>query len=254
MKKIAVILSIMLIPIAISAHDVWVSVDGKPEKGKRLIMQFPSGHTFPASNGEFVRHEYMAKTYIVQPDGSRMQVVKKSNDRYQSVQNLDKEGTYMVVSGKKWLYWTQTTQGWKEDVSKTQVKRPLKGIYSGKFTKSFISTGSESGKAWSTRVGHELEILPQNDPASLEKGDMLVIRVLFKGEPFNGTVFATYDTYSEKKDNFALSISKGKKGVYRIPIHNDGKWLIKAGQKVPKQNDVKCDEVMYSSTITFSVK
>jgi len=253
-KKILAVLSVLVIPVAISAHDVWVSLDGKPEKGKRLIMQFPSDHTFPAGNGEFVPHKYMAKTYVIKPGGKRMSVEKQSGNRYRSAQKLDKDGTYVIVSGKKWLYWTQTTRGWKEGVNKTQLKNPLKGVYSGKFTKSFINTGSGSGKAWKTRVGHDLEIIPLNDPSLLKKGDTLVIRVLYEGKPFNGTVSATYDTYSDKRDDFLLSVKQGKKGVYRVPLKHAGNWLVKAGLRVPKGNDEKCDEKMYSSTITFKVK
>lgn len=254
MNKILAVLSILVIPFAISAHDMWVSFDGRLAKGKKVTMKFPSDHKFPASKGKFVSHKYLAKTYIIEPDGSRMQVARKSGNKYQSAQKLDKNGTYMVVSGKKWMYWVKTKKGYKSGINKPQVKNPLKCTYSGKFTKSFVNTGAGSGKAWSTRIGHDLEIIPQNDPAMLKKGDTLVVKVLLEGKPFEGIVSATYDTYSDKEDDFALSIKKSKNGVYRIPLRHVGRWLVKVGHWEPEEKDRKCDGVQYSSSLTFRVR
>jgi uncharacterized GH25 family protein len=48
----------------------------------------------------------------------------------------------------------------------------------------------------SSVIGDTLEIVPVTNPATVEPGDEMTVRVLFKGQPLATTVYAIYDGFS----------------------------------------------------------
>jgi len=54
--------------------------------------------------------------------------------------------------------------------------------WSAKFAKALIGVGAP----WSTVLGHELELIPLDDPSALRPGKILQIRLLFRGSPRAG--------------------------------------------------------------------
>ncbi len=248
----AILLFLALTPL--SSHDMWVETKTPLVKaGQSLTMQFPSDHTFPPQHNEYIDSKEMAKTFLLTPSGKQITVEKKNGHIYRSGKPLRERGTHLIVSGKKWLYWTQTTDGWKTGKNKKQVKNPIKGVYSGKFVKSLINVDRPGGGVFKRRIGHTLEIIPLQNPAELEKGAHLECRILFKGKPYRGEVKATYAGFSEKENVFAVNTSTDRRGICKIKISERGPWLVKAGMRLPAPAGQKalCDEILYSATLTF---
>lgn len=245
----------LILPFVISAHDMWVEITGTPAQGSFLTLRFPSDHAFPAKGNEFISKDELAESYIITPGGNRMQLDNIDNNRFRSAEKLSQTGSYTLVSGKKWLYWTKTPQGWKTGLSKSQVPNAIKTVYSGKFTKSFFTVGSPAGNSWKTVTGHDLELVPQSDPSLLKKGDFIEFQVLFKGKPFSGQVVqATYAGFSQKDGVFSQKLKTNRKGIIKVTLNKSGKWLVLTGYRGPSTNPREYDEILYSSTVTFTVQ
>lgn len=233
---------------------MWVETGNVLVKpGKTVTMKFPSDHAFPAHHNEYIKAEEMATTYILSPSGRKIAIKKQKGNIYRS-SPLRETGTHLIVSGKKWLYWTQTTNGWKVGKNKRQVKNPIKGVYSGKFAKSLITVTRPGGKTYQKRTGHDLEIIPLANPSLVKKNGYLTCKVIFKGRPYRGPVKATYAGYSTKKNVFAVTTRTNSRGTCRIRLNRKGPWLIKAGLRLPAKGRKKalCDQILYSATLTFT--
>jgi len=252
--KMAALILTIVVPAAISAHDVWFEMkDFNHQKGAFVECSFPSDHAFPSTNKEFVPADRVAQSYLIPPTGVNIPIVSVGNNVYRSARKLMQPGSYLAVTGKKWTYWTQTTEGFQEGKSKLQTKGALKGIYSGKFCKAIVTVDKPGGNAFSRIVGHDLEIVPLKDPASLVKGDTLPIKVLFKGKPAEMEVRATYDGYSSKQNVFAVTIKTNLLGMGEIKIKNKGKWLMNTSFTEKSVDTRLYDEKMYAATLTFQI-
>ena len=181
-------------------------------------------------------------------------IVSVGNNLYRSAQKLFQPGSYLAVAGKKWTYWVKTTEGFIEGKNKSQVKNALKGIYSAKFCKAVITVDKPGGNVFSKIVGHELEIIPLKDPATLTRGEVLPIKVLFKGKPAEMEVKATYDGYSSRNNVFAETIKTNTQGLGEIKIGKKGKWLVKTNYTEKAADNRLYDEKMYAATLTFQTQ
>jgi len=233
---------------------MWIDIQGAVQKGAAVVMKMPSDHAFPARDNEYVPADKVVPGYIITPVGKKMSIKHKGNDTFISSGKLKSNGTYLFVTGKKWMYWTKTADGYQKDKNKKQVSGAIKGVYSGKYSKSLVTVGPAAGKAYSKRVGHKLEIIPLKDPAGLKKNSRLPVKILFNGRPFKGEVKATYAGYSNEKNVFAIKTTSNGKGICSIKLVKKGPWLIKVGFREPAVDKTLCDEVLYSSTLTFELK
>lgn len=255
MIKTAALMLATALPVALSAHDMWFEMkDFNVAKGSALECAYPSDHTFPSSNKEFVPADRTAPSYLIAPSGAVIPVAAVGNNLNRSSRKLAQAGSYLAVSGKKWTHWVKTTDGHVEGKNKTQVKNAVKGIYSGKFCKAIITVEKPGGTVFSKVVGQDLEIIPIKDPGTLKKGDILPIKVLLKGKPAEMEVKATYDGYSSKSNVFAVTIKTNKQGMGEIKIGKKGKWLIQTGCKETPADTRLYDEKMYAATLTFQIK
>lgn len=243
------------LPMALYAHDMWFEMnDFNLKNGESMECSFPSDHAFPSTNNEFVPADRVAKSYIISPTGGYIPIILAEKQKYRSSQKLVQPGSYLAVTGKKWTYWVKTTDGFIEGKNKSQVKNPLQGIYSAKFSKAIITVDKPGGSAFSRIVGHDLEIIPLKDPSILAKGDILPVKVLLNGKPAAMELKATYDGYSSRNNVFAERITTNKQGMGEIKIGKKGKWLIQAGYTEKAADTRLYDEKMYAATLTFQIK
>lgn len=250
--KAAALLMAVGIPVAMNGHDMWFEMkDFNIQKGGTTEWTYPSDHSFPSSNKEFVPMERIAPSYLVSPYGAVIQIVSAGNNVYKSSQKMVQPGTYLAVTGKKFTYWVKTTEGSIEGKNKSQVKGAIKGMYSGKFCKAIITVDKPGGNVFSRIVGHELEIIPLKDPATLTKGDVLPIKVIFKGKPAEMEVKATYAGYSSRSNVFSETIKTDKQGLGEIKLSKKGQWLVRTNFTEKAVDNRLYDEKMYAATLTF---
>jgi uncharacterized GH25 family protein len=243
------------IPIALNAHDMWFEMkDFNIQKGTVMECTYPSDHAFPSSNREFVPADKIAPSYIIAPNGAYIPIVPASNNTSRSSQKLAQPGSYLAVTGKKWTHWVKTTEGHVEGKNKTQVNGAIKGTYSVKFCKAVVIVDKPGGNAFSRIVGHELEIIPLKDPGRLVQGEILPIKVLFKGKPAEIEVKATYDGYSSRQNVFAVAIKTNTQGRGEIKIDKIGKWLVRTNYTEKAADTRLYDEKMYAATLAFQIK
>ncbi len=236
------------------AHDMWIEVrDYTPLAGEEVTMTLGYDHYLPSRN--FLPQDYLDKIYMLDPKANRINVKRYSEVEYKADKELKLAGSYLVVATQKGRFWTKTTEGYQSGKSKKGLKDVISCTYSAKFGKAIVNMGTGGGVAISKPVGHELEIIPLADPGILRSGDILPVKVLFKGKVVkNHQVLATYVGFSRIKNTFAYATKTNKEGVAVIKMLTDGAWLVTTHQKESYPDASECDNYSLAASLTFEIQ
>ena len=136
------------------------------------------------------------------------------------------------------------------------VEDLILSLYYENYTKALINVGETDDQAFSNPVGHNIEIIPLENPYLKNTGEWLDVQVLLNGKPAPYCpINATYVGFSEKED-YAFSNKTNGKGISRIKLLAPGQWIILATVRKPASEEMKeqCLEMKYTASISFAVE
>ncbi|WP_201244834.1 DUF4198 domain-containing protein [Halochromatium salexigens] len=219
----------MLMSSGAWAHDYWIMPsDFDPSPGTLLEAGFTASHQF------FVDEEIPNITdfrgFLVLPDGREISLP------YQRIAPTNAsllapilgEGTYTLgaVSTRP-EYWSTTRSGHAPG----RKRESADGISTTAYVKSvktYVNVGQPS-EAWRAHLGHAIEIVPLNNPASLKTGDSLTLKILLHDQVAAGAeVYAVYEGFESKDHEAPVSTTTDAQGQARISIDRPGLWLVYA--------------------------
>lgn len=238
------------------AHDTWaVMKDYTLAKQALPALNVVSSHLFSFPAHDSVATEKAGKVFFLAPDGTEIKAVTAGKDTFQAAHAVKPPGTSMAVAAAPAGFSTKTTEGYKQGKTKKDVSDALTCSYSEKFSKALFTVGASGGNAFSRTLGHTLEIVPQQDPSGMKVGDVMTVKVLFRGAPLPSTnVSGVYAGFSDDPGTFAYSTATNKEGIARIKLIHGGPWLLLVKQKEAYPDTTVCDVKSYSSALTFNVR
>jgi uncharacterized GH25 family protein len=256
MRRIGSVLVLVLLASATAfAHDLWLMPEapalsvGIPVKLKAVL-----GHNFPA--GSYQPKAGHLKIEARMPGGEKMPVPFAPSGFYQVAQFTPRETGQCVLTADYTSYLASTPDG--------PIYLPKDKI-AGKPYKycNFVSQCAKvvlgKGEAALEPAGMNIELVPQKDPSALGVGDLLPVRVLWKGKalaPSSGAeveVKAVYAGFQADEDTFAFLGRANGEGVSRIRITAPGWWMAMVEHRVPAADKTKADEEIYIGTLVFHV-
>ncbi|NJL58947.1 MAG: DUF4198 domain-containing protein [Desulfobacteraceae bacterium] len=134
------------------------------------------------------------------------------------------------------------------------MKDAIECRFSEKYAKSLFTVGTAGGHAFSKVLGHTMEIVPLNDPATLKEGDELSVKVLLEGKPASTYIYGTYAGFSKEANTFGYTTRTDKDGVAKIRLIRSGTWLLVVKQEMPYPDTAECDKKSCAATLTFQIK
>lgn len=110
-----------------------------------------------------------------------------------------------------------------------------------KYAKTLVQVGAGGASAFARPAGHVIEFVPLRDPRSLQVGDTLQLRLLFRGSPLSGIpVHADVVDLDADRDapssamhaNHEIAATVGTfapdaQGIVRVPMTRRGMWSIR---------------------------
>ncbi len=270
-------------------HTFWVNTfDSQAHQPRHVLVTLGYGHSFPLDDllkdltlESFTLYDPELKATALPLPVARQAETIKLDNHLQIVSGdlaarkiiLGKDspnGLYQVSAESKDNYWTcyideKGRQRWaaKPMNEVTGAKKILRGMRYHPFAVSYFTVGK-----WQTpkSLGQELEIIPMTDLSTVHAGDLVKFKVLFMGKELNTDPSLSLEYITAKSDAFGAaekfslaSLLFNGEGQFRLPAA--GNWLINVytRQDVTRDNALKhlagkCTTVLYSSSLTFTVK
>lgn len=241
---------------AVLAHDTWaVMKDYTLARSSTPVLGVVSSHLFTIPGREFVTPDRVEKAFFLSPDGSGTTAASPETDGFHASHALKTSGTHMAVAVSRPGFSSKTTEGYRQGKNKKDLKNVVSCSYSEKFSKALFTVGSAGGNAYSRALGHSLEIVPLQDPSGMKVGDVMSVRVLFRGKPLPATtVTGVYAGFSDDPGTYAYSTSTNGEGIAKVKLIHNGPWLLLVKQKEAYPDTRVCDVRSYSSALTFNVR
>ncbi|GGW83187.1 DUF4198 domain-containing protein [Alteromonas halophila] len=249
------------------AHDFWLE-PGQfyYESATSVPIQFKVGHNKDADNWNLTWDKVVAlRSYSstgvtdmaasIIPRSGFMPGVAKLQKRkpgsyvigfesYHSVSTLDAEkfNGYLEEEGLKQIQ----THRRENDLSNT----PGTEIYSRK-AKSIVQIGNTLSDTVTRPIGHTLEIIPLQHPASLKEDGALPVQVLFRGEPLHNAMIDAMPLGEASHQIQTLTTDKNGNATFHFTESGPVKLNVVWG--VPVENNDRADYETYFSSLTFTV-
>lgn len=270
MKKrilFVVVLSVGLIATAFG-HDLFLKLDsyfvGVNEK---ISIKILNG-SFQNSEGA-VNFARLQDVSVVSPSGKRTNPKEADYTKDQTTAFLNLQpteaGTYVVgvstmpreldLKAKDFNDYLEE-DGIPDTIAERKKKKELakdvRERYS-KHVKTIFQAEDKQSENFKTILGYPVEIVPQNNPYSLNAGGTLSILCLKDGKPLAGQLVLTGREDESGKLIVGISVRTDKKGFAKVRIDGSGKWYAKF-INMTRLDDPKVNYESKWATLTFGIR
>jgi uncharacterized GH25 family protein len=260
--KTALIMVFIFLPGTVFGHNLWLNaVDYSPQMSRRTgahtKVYFGYGHQFPVQ--DFMDGERLTEFNQVNPDGAVHKLKAGEGGFLVTPLILKKEGAYMVTAATRQGFYSMYFKNGRVHHklgSMEGLTDVLLSLYYENYAKALVNVGDTGNDAFVKPVGHNIEIIPLENPYLKKAGDTLKLKVVHEGRPASFCdVHATYIGFSSKED-YAFANKTGSDGVSTIRLLEPGAWIVRAVARRPAAESLrdKCIEEKYSATISFEVR
>ncbi len=248
-KMKSILLIVATISTACFAHFPWIHADRFVVNTDKTIGLFVGwGHGFPF--GSFADTTSISNHQIIAPDGSDVPASFKTPFEYKTDDRQQVEGIYMLGAVRDASYYSKTTTGGRRGNRATITDAtPISCGYTHTYMKALVKVGNGGDGALGV-LGHDLEIILEKDPSTLQDGESLPFTVLFNNEPLSVTVNATWHGHIGEEE-FVSSVTTNDQGKGSIVMNNQGIWLFEAVYETPYPDEEVCDVEKYRAVFTF---
>ncbi|MEE2828746.1 MAG: DUF4198 domain-containing protein [Myxococcota bacterium] len=225
-----------------SAHDFWMEADGvsPAEPGSGLDIRLWVGDSFkkreesPYSTKRALAFQHVSRVgkenLLPRATHGKTPVVSLSDLAVGGhLVAMTRNTTHITMPG-----WKFTTYLMSEKFETVAAARKAAGTrwsegrerYT-RYLKTLVQVGAAAvgagDEVYGTVLGQRYELIPLNDPMSVEPGEALVLRLLFEGKPLEGLrVLARSPEHGE------VEARTDANGVVRLVLPERGRWLLRS--------------------------
>lgn len=147
-------------------------------------------------------------------------------------------------------FWVKAADGSYRNTTRRLLPSATEAISSVKFAK-FVSG---DGAPFARPLGHELELVPLDDPSKAKPGGTLRVRVLFRGAPVAGATVVRSDGEIVPQDKLP-AFTTDASGTAVIPIEKAGGEVLSVSRRiVPSAVPAMADADLISATLAYAVE
>ncbi|MEM9538052.1 MAG: DUF4198 domain-containing protein [Cyanobacteria bacterium P01_E01_bin.42] len=248
----SILACLVLSATAINAHELILKPD-------RLTTQDRETLEFEIlSTHQFMQPEEMEAEEIVEAalfqDGQILPLTIQEDptaNRLEGVVSLTDRNPAYLLAHRLGAIWSMTPEGMQEGTRTTLPEVEWSAKYE-KFAKTLINA-TQGDRTYNRPVGQLLEIVPMDNPANLQPGDDLIVQILYKGQPLDAEVKATYDGFSDTPSTYAYFTETMTQGLAKIRMISSGIWMVRVQHTDNVQNE-DYDRHVLRSVLVFEVR
>ncbi len=121
-----------------------------------------------------------------------------------------------------------------------------------KHVKAILQVGKKQTDDYKTILGYPVELVPQQNPYKLKKGDTMEVLCLKDGKPLADQVVLA-GREEKGKLTLAPELRSDKKGIIELKLDGSGKWYVKF-INIVKLDDPKLNYESKWTTLTFEIR
>ncbi|HPM30822.1 MAG TPA: DUF4198 domain-containing protein [Chryseolinea sp.] len=263
-KKLLAILFLITISIVVQAHEFWI----QPQKyfyaiGEKATLSFKVGQNFTGEPWNLKHHRIERlellrgsqtidlKTNVKEGDKDNLEIELKENGTHLIVMQsnnafieleADKFNSYLKEDGLDNVY----------DIRKNTntLNKPSKEFYS-RHTKLLFQVGDVKDDTYKKVMGLPIEIVPDRNPYSLKKGDLIRFKILWQGKPVFGARIKVWNRFDNRTT--IQNIYTEQDGTMETHISNPGAWMVSVVRMIPSTKE-GADWESYWGSLVFGVK
>jgi len=265
-KCIACVVLIILLSQSAFAHDYWIAPDTFfAQTNKSLVVRLMLGDKFvieeerPHKQSSTVSFQLYSKEKVTDltpfaKDGEKPIAIIRPDNNGNHLIAIERSFSYISLEPEKFTAYLKE-EGLEEIiVEREKLKEtdsPGFERYS-RFLKSLIQVGGVNDDIYKTIVGHKLEIVPQENPYTLKRGDKLSVIVLFEGKPLSNSTLHAYN--KNGKRIFAEITKTDSDGRATFKLDHSGKWIIRLVNMRRCDNCKNAEWESFWASFTFAMK
>ncbi len=265
MKTISTLGLLLCATVAAVAHDMYIMPSTfRPTKGARITSGFHVGDSFPDSEVGG-RIEKLQSPRLIWKGGSapftnlRVEGNRDLGDATvggsgEIVVAVNTSPTLIELEPAKFTDYLKE-EGlaeiikWREQHGESS--KPGKERFS-KYAKSILVSGDSNGFA-NHSVGFAIEIIPEADPYTLKVGELLPVRVLFRGKPAPDVQIESAWAGSGQSKTTVIGRT-GADGRVKVPVPAAGRWRIHTIKMERCAEPAVADWESFWASLTFEVQ
>ena len=270
MKRMALTAALLLTTVAltINAHDLFLKFDSYfvPPNTKATVRLLNG--TFRISENPVAR-DRMVDVSIVGPAGSRTNPPLANWRDVGATAVLDlltsESATYLIGLYTKTRELTLNGNEFNEYLAhdgipdtlaerkrQRQLAKSARERYS-KYAKALFQVGDLRTETYRIALGYAVEIIPQENPYLLKKGDTLEVLCLKEGKPI-ANQYLLAGTDGAGRAVVRTSTRANESGIARIPLKAAGRWYVKFIHMTRLTDDPELDYESKWASLTFEIR
>jgi uncharacterized GH25 family protein len=229
------------------AHDVWLTTNGGAHS-RRVIVNYGHPGDRPPAFADKVVDLFAITAERQVPLLDRLDVARVGGIVVAASQPFADNGRVLLAARYDNGFWVKVSDRVYRNATRRLVSQPQDSLWSGKFAKAVTGAGAP----WDRVLGHEIEIVPLSDPASLRAGATLRVRVLFRGRPLADVMVERGDGLTKMAEEAIPKFKTDVEGIADIPIEKPGPTLLVVDHRVtPSATPEQASVDLYNATFWF---
>jgi len=239
-SKIVIIslINILFLSTVSYPHDSWLVPDTyRMKPGETVTISANTGMDFPKSLNA-ISTDRIDRFFIVGMSGTiRLGNFEVAGNSTRATCIPGKPGTYTAALALM----PKLIKLAPEEFNRYLLSDGMKNIYElrkregtlneyaiesySKYPKTILQVGDKTDDSCLKPVNLPVEIVPESNPYTLNKGDKLVVTALFMGEPLAGWELSW--SYPGHGESFAGTVITGKDGRAAVPLEKSGPTVLR---------------------------
>jgi hypothetical protein len=123
--------------------------------------------------------------------------------------------------------------------------------YYSRYAKLILQSGTKIDDTYKQVCNLPIEIIPDQNPAGLKKGDPIKFKILYQGKPLFGAKVKVWNRYNHRTT--VQNIYSQQDGMIETHVSNPGAWMISVVNMVPSK-DPKAQYRSFWGSLVFGVR
>jgi uncharacterized GH25 family protein len=260
-NQIVSVIALTLVLVVSSAHEFWIQpVKFFYNPGDRASVRFLVGENLMGEPWDLKRHTIVKLEHRHLDGGRDLLRMVRDDEKENLAVTLSDAGTHLVLLQSNNAFISQEADQFNAYLEEDgldnvltfrkkngDMSKPGTEFYA-RYAKLLLQVGEVTDKTYQHVVGFPLEIIPDENPYELKRGDPVHFTVLFNSKPLFGAKVRIWNRHDNRTT--VQNIHTEKNGKVETRISSPGTWMVSVVTMIPSA-EPGAEWQSYWASLTF---